>query len=478
MSDSRHLRHDEDVKRIKGGGGGESSFAPHFDHMLLNSHDHLPHDAQDWPGFMSHHPQVHSQGHMLPSYHSGPPMLDPTDLHHSDLYKKGYDHKGSDNEHDGIVGDEGIGMAGEGSAPPDDASPRILMSANIDLFRTAIGLKGDLVPGLCRPSFNEFATEPNGAIRFVTGTEDQNPSVNSPGNHLIFGTLSADYTNIKFSTAHPVPDHVRDLHWVDSDHLVFATGSKLGVARVSNRPDRVEEILMFPEFHKDVVREIAVSEITKNLVLSGGFDGSVFVTDISRLYSDMQKQERKSENSLYPCGSVVGSVRWHPTDAYLASCTTDLGVIHVFDIRTDRKRPAMVFDTERRELFTHDYRDPVTLLFGFGDGSLQVFDYRSRRALISFQDPYQKAVGDLQFNRATKHFAVFGVPEFTLWGFSDTEMRLWTHHQISAGMQFPPPLHHSMEPYHTQGVFLPHNAAAVAVTDSNGMMAVYSFGSL
>jgi len=281
-----------------------------------------------------------------------------------------------------------------------------------------------------------------------------------------------NHSNITVLSAYPIPDHVRDLHWADMNHVVFAIGSKLGVARCvgPNVGERVEEILMFPEFHKDVVREIGVSEINKNLVLSGGFDGNVFVTDISRLYLDMQKHERKSENSLYPCGSVVGSVRWHPTDSFLASCTTDVGALHMFDIRTDRKRPAMVFDAQKRELFTHDYRDAHTMLLGFGDGTLQVFDSRNRRPLIVFSDPYQKAIGDIQFNRTTKHFAVFGIPEFTLWGFSDTEMRLWTHHQLYTNHPVP-----NVLDYHTQGVFLPNNAEVLAVTDSLGSMAIYSF---
>jgi WD40 repeat protein len=105
---------------------------------------------------------------------------------------------------------------------------------------------------------------------------------------------------------------------------------------------------MFPEFHKDTIREICVSDGNKNLVISGGFDGSVFVTDMSRLCSDIQKNEKKSENSLYQCKAVVGSVNWHPRDHYLASCTTDTGILHIFDIRTDIKRPAIVFDTLRK----------------------------------------------------------------------------------------------------------------------------------
>ena len=36
------------------------------------------------------------------------------------------------------------------------------------------------------------------------------------------------------------------------------------------------------------------------------------MTDISRLVTDIQKNSKKSENSLYPCKDVVGSVAWHP----------------------------------------------------------------------------------------------------------------------------------------------------------------------
>jgi hypothetical protein len=50
-----------------------------------------------------------------------------------------------------------------------------------------------------------------------------------------------------------------------------------------------------------------------------GFDGKVFVTDIIKLAEDIQKGEKKSENSLYPCNEVVGSVAWHPTGPTLSS---------------------------------------------------------------------------------------------------------------------------------------------------------------
>ena len=34
-------------------------------------------------------------------------------------------------------------------------------------------------------------------------------------------------------------------------------------------------------------------------------------------------------------------------DYNVASCTTDLGVLHVFDIRTDQSKPAFVYDTRK-----------------------------------------------------------------------------------------------------------------------------------
>jgi len=74
---------------------------------------------------------------------------------------------------------------------------------------------------------------------------------------------------------------------------VFAANQRLGLVRMSLSDVGIEDVVMFPEFHKDAIREICVSEGNKNLVISGGFDGNVFVTDISRLCSDIQKNEKK-----------------------------------------------------------------------------------------------------------------------------------------------------------------------------------------
>ena len=102
--------------------------------------------------------------------------------------------------------------------------------------------------------------------------------------------------------------------------------------------EKISFTLVCALFLQDFIREIAVSPAKRNLLLSGGFDGSVFglthfcclhplsfyqrradpfvhntVTDISRLCEDITTDQQHSENSIYPCGEVVGSVGWHPT---------------------------------------------------------------------------------------------------------------------------------------------------------------------
>jgi len=280
---------------------------------------------------------------------------------------------------------------------------------------------------------------------------------------MIFSSIEGNAVNVRFT--YPVTDYVRDLQWIDTQHIVFAINQKLGLIRMT--PDiTVDAIVMFPEFHKDAIRELCVSEGNKNLVISGGFDGNVFVTDITRLCSDIEKNEKKSENSLYPCRDVVGSVSWHPEDSYLASCTTDTGTLHIFDIRTDKRRPAVVYDTGKRELYTHSYKDGNTMLLGFGDGSIHVFDTRNKRTVMTFHDPHQKQIGEIKFDYGTKMFATFGHPAATLWGFNDNSMSIRSHHVLPE---------YAMYPYYKTSGDFRRGTRTYGVTDSTGTFSLYEY---
>lgn len=342
-----------------------------------------------------------------------------------------------------------------------EKAPKSILTHSVNLFKVAtVGTRQGMNPGLSKPTFCPTHNE-----HFVCGTEEQDPYKRS-SNLMIFASIDDNIDNIvNVRFTYNVSDYVRDLQWIDTQHIVFAINQKLGLVRMT--PDlNVDTLVMFPEFHKDAIREIAVSTGNKNLVISGGFDGNVFVTDISRLCSDIERQEKKSENSLYPCRDVVGSVSWHPEDNFLASCTTDTGTLHIFDIRTDKRRPAVVYDTNKKELYSHAYKDSNIMVLGFGDGSLHIFDTRTKRTLMQFHDPHQKQIGEIRFDYGTKNFAVFGTPEVTLWGYNDSNMTLWSHHQISD------PSIHPL--YKTSGEFR-RGTKTFGVTDSTGTFAVYDF---
>jgi len=349
-------------------------------------------------------------------------------------------------------------------------SPKVLMSVNINLFKIATrGMRVPIIPALSKPTFIPSQE----GDHFVVGTEEQDPTLANQ-NFLIFSSLDASSVTVRFT--YPIPDYVRDMLWIDPQHIVIATNHKLGLIRVSEEVN-VEETVMFPEFHKDAIREIAAnSRANRNLIISGGFDGNVFVTDISKLVHDIRGNQKKSENSLYPCKEVVSSVNWHPEDGYLASCTTDSGFLHIFDIRTDKRRPAVIHDTEKKELFCHSYRDSNTLMMGFGDASVFMFDMRQRRTFSTFVDPHQTQIGEIRFDHHTKNFAVFGVPQFTLWSYDDNGLYLNAHHQLvdSSSIANANSYHPPNSGYKTSGEFR-RGSRFLGVTDSCGTFSLYDF---
>jgi WD40 repeat protein len=131
----------------------------------------------------------------------------------------------------------------------------------------------------------------------------------------------------------------------------------------------------FAEFHQDTIRELDLCPFQRNMVASCGFDGNVFITDITKLSTN-------SENSVYFCRDVVGSVRWHPSDPCVVSATTDTGVFHMIDIRTGSQSLPRIFDTAKTELYTHLYCDSNTVLLGYGDATFKILDLRYHKRLV------------------------------------------------------------------------------------------------
>eukprot|EP00761_Pharyngomonas_kirbyi_P003611 gb/GECH01003615.1/.p1 GENE.gb/GECH01003615.1/~~gb/GECH01003615.1/.p1 ORF type:complete len:387 (+),score=55.16 gb/GECH01003615.1/:1-1161(+) len=315
-----------------------------------------------------------------------------------------------------------------------------------------------------------FSPTQNGL--FVCGTENIH-SHHDTANCIAIGNINTP--NDDPLSLFPVNEDMRDLGWLTPNRLVVALDSKLGILELNDANEIASKPVLFPDFHKDTIRQISVNEGNSHLVLSGGFDGNVFVTNITRLVDDMEKNEQNSENSVYMCGDVVGSVSWHPRDFNVASCTTDPGWLHVFDIRTDQSKPAFVYDTDKLELFAHTYIDDFMVALGYGDGQVQIHDIRNGREVCSFTDPHLRAVGDLLYRPGPSGvLCAMGHAGLTLYHRPAlSQLDLYGHApSLSLEAHRSGNYTHQQHGYKTTGAFIPHTSL-LAVTDSDGVLSLF-----
>jgi len=358
--------------------------------------------------------------------------------------------------------------------PSDDYSLKPSNSINL----ASMALKNENLGGNTMTSLSKAVFSPTDG-RFVCGTEEQDVSKKHQ-NKLIFGHLvkcNGSFTTnfMKYENNKPslctynISEHVRDLEWVNNEWVIFAVAQRVGLIKVG-QDLIVADVVSFPDFHTDIVREISICHQNANLLISGGFDGNVFVTDIQKLVADIKRNEKKSENWLYPCKEVVGSVRWYPTSPFIGSCTTDTGLLHIFDLRVDHKRDSQVYDTLTDMLYTHAYKDENTVLLGFGNGTMQVYDIRKPKTtkINDIKDPGQMEIGDIRFDKNSEIFAVFGNPKFTLSKYSQNIVKLGDY-------SFLPDITNSKaDLYKTAGSFI-QGTNSVVVTDSLGNLGLFNF---
>eukprot|EP00698_Gefionella_okellyi_P012441 TRINITY_DN3347_c0_g1_i2.p1 TRINITY_DN3347_c0_g1~~TRINITY_DN3347_c0_g1_i2.p1 ORF type:complete len:496 (+),score=75.68 TRINITY_DN3347_c0_g1_i2:355-1842(+) len=351
--------------------------------------------------------------------------------------------------------------------PPTDPTGTYKVIDSVSLAALLDAERLGISPSIARPCFS-----PSGNM-VICGTEDTRAEV-LQRNQIFIGMMDEYGRLLRGSSGAVVEKHVSvtnfatDFAWLNEQDVVFGLDQQIGLMRVEitdNRPE-ITESVVFPAFHRDTIREIAVSPHSPELVLSGGMDSSVFVTNITKLCDDMQMAHAKSENAIYPCRDPVGSVAWSPTDASIASCTTDPGVLHIFDIRTEQRTPAQIYDTKKPELFSHTYCGVADIVLGFGDGSMYIYDFRMKQ-IREFQDSEMHAIGELR-SAPMQHsrVAAFGRYAVTVWDLSPPKgvatMQVLYNHQRPAV----PALE-----YKTTGCWKP-NSNVLLTIDGYGQLAV------
>jgi len=164
---------------------------------------------------------------------------------------------------------------------------------------------------------------------------------------------------------------VRDIHWKpDQLGMVLAIGSELSTLHFGNGIFHQDTLVIHPweEIHTDDIREIAISPHESNLMISCGFDKRIIVSDI---------QQSRPVRRFFS-RHVVGSVRWHPSCGEVVSYTCDNGSINLFDIRENSARLPVISRSQNISLYAHEYVNDNTILLGYADGTLELFEIRKK----------------------------------------------------------------------------------------------------
>ncbi|PRP81922.1 G-protein beta WD-40 repeat domain-containing protein [Planoprotostelium fungivorum] len=312
--------------------------------------------------------------------------------------------------------------------------------------------------GLSRP-----AVSPGDANLIIVGTEDQSETRN---NLLLLVTLQESEKQFQLTSLVELPHHVRDVMWLSNTHMLAACGHKLVVAHID--PYSLQFTgppTIIPPFHKDLIRETASNPKNIGLVASCGYDGSVYITDIDQVMEALDKRQTDCNNNVYHIpGEIIGSVSWNPQDNVMLSCTTDSGSFHYFDIR--QETPGIKYDSLKRDLYCHAFVDPNTVLFGYGDGTLRIFDIRNKMIMLDFHDPVQKKIGEIRVNYRTRCFANFGTPDVSMWPYTEQTVLFSTFARLTDSP--------TVEYYKTSGCFR-HSTHSLIITDSMGVMGFMNF---
>ena len=84
--------------------------------------------------------------------------------------------------------------------------------------------------------------------------------------------------------SYPMKEMVRDICWIDEGKALVALDKKLGVILLDE--NGLKKIVMFPDFHKDIIRQVSVNPFSPYFIISGGFDCSAFITGLLEFFKN------------------------------------------------------------------------------------------------------------------------------------------------------------------------------------------------
>uniref|UniRef100_A0A7S3USF8 Uncharacterized protein n=1 Tax=Heterosigma akashiwo TaxID=2829 RepID=A0A7S3USF8_HETAK len=203
-----------------------------------------------------------------------------------------------------------------------------------------------------------------------------------------------------------------DLEWLDYRTAVLAQGSSYKVLTIPHDGDidgcKIHDFGN-SKMHIEDIREISIHK-DNQYVISGGYDGHVHIQSFGGSHSSKILPVIASKN----IGDSVSSVLWHTNRPYLASWTTDPGMLQLWDYRSDEV--ALSFHAHETELYCHEPIKSNYVLLGYGSGNMQVLDIRNlTRCVTLFNGEALSSVGEMMYLPEQNALFSFGIPGFSRW---------------------------------------------------------------
>ncbi|ETL39012.1 hypothetical protein L916_09564 [Phytophthora nicotianae] len=262
-----------------------------------------------------------------------------------------------------------------------------------------------------------------------------------------------------------VEQEVRDIQWMGGQAAIVAIGKEIQLIQIAiGGPCRLQDAIN--SVHSDAIRELAVSPTSSSLVVSGGFDQTVVLTDLR----NQGDPTAAAVIGKFDACDVVSSVRWSPEYSQV-SWTTDGGDFQVADTRAPSSQLQVPFYNYLNagtlgSLFTHEYLSSFYVTLGFERGHIAFVDLRMPRqtSCTSLVESNLTSVGEIRRSKSNK-FAIFGLGGFSRASLNGAASSLEqiTLHRRQACPSFK-----------TSGDFSYERGVYLAVSDNGGVVSVYT----
>jgi hypothetical protein len=272
--------------------------------------------------------------------------------------------------------------------------------------------------------------------RVLVGTRKQ--TAGAPGRLLCLrGTagpregLVLGQIELKADPATDSPDGAESVLWLHPELALVAHGGG-GLALISVQSSGALSVLdeLPRALQEGSVRDMATSPNDGAWVAAGGYSRKLALICL----------EQPDQTQLLPTGGTIGSVRWSADNQGVCpSATLDSGELLIYDVRT---RPTAVLtyeiDVRKDDLFAHERLSDHHVLLGFNHGKIMSIDLRKTSGpLASVQDPFVKAIGNLEYDAQRQHLIVSGVPDLTVYGYDPGTGRMDLRAHYYPGYSFP-----------------------------------------